>query len=602
MNAVVVEPQYYPREDNNNELLMIVIEKFKKFFFFPRLPDFELIAKNVVNYIYRIYQAPDKRSCELLRSLCQRIMELSNKRKAKLRDIEENGVESSQPTKLYIANYLLPRIVFFFGAVASKELFYLDVDIYNNMKYREDLKREKNDKNKSISRKSTNMNASATEAMKRLNTTANEKDEEEMMVGATAEDGLAEMILQICENELVSSRQGILSQLEPILVEILNHPARYHDDYMQRAAVMALMRLMVVSSKFCSERIPFLMNILKKTTSAYMKRNIITGLSDFTCRFPNVIEPWTSNLYATLLEIDVSVRLTAVKTLSYLILQEMIRVRGQLSDMAICIVDENDEISSTTKEFFREIAHKQNILYNVLPDIISRLSSDTPVEEEKFRTIMKHIMDLIQKDRQVESLVEKLCYRFKITNLERQWRDVAYCLSLLNHSEKTIKKLIEYMPNYRDKIQYDEVYECFKAIITNANKQTTKVELKNAAKEFDTKLQECMEVQENGVGAANPSTQDENQSDSDRIAEMAASQQKKRQNKRGVGKSMKNKRQNRLAARMISDDEDDDDDDFTENSPPPKGKGRGKRGQRVQSESDDSSEEDQPVRGRRQRK
>jgi condensin complex subunit 1 len=131
-----------------------------------------------------------------------------------------------------------------------------------------------------------------------------------------------------------------------------------------------------------------------------------------------------------------------------------------------------------TQQFFKEIAHKSNILYNVLPDIISRLSDmKLNLEEDKYRTIMKYIIRLIQKDRQVESLVEKLCLRFKVTNEERQWRDIAYCLTLLTYTEKTMKKLVDLIGNFKDKVQVTEVYDSFKLIISNTSK-LAKPELK----------------------------------------------------------------------------------------------------------------------------
>jgi len=40
--------------------------------------------------------------------------------------------------------------------------------------------------------------------------------------------------------------------------------------------------------------------------------------------------------------------------------------------------------------FFTELSQKGNTLYNVMPDIISRLSTpDLNLDEEKFKTIMK---------------------------------------------------------------------------------------------------------------------------------------------------------------------------------------------------------------------
>ena len=57
-----------------------------------------------------------------------------------------------------------------------------------------------------------------------------------------------------------------------------------------------------------------------------------------------------------------------------------------------------------------------NAVYNILPDVISRLSDpQSGVPEELFNSIMKYLMVYIQKEKQSESLVEKLCFRFRAT-------------------------------------------------------------------------------------------------------------------------------------------------------------------------------------------
>lgn len=100
---------------------------------------------------------------------------------------------------------------------------------------------------------------------------------------------------------------------------------------------------------------------------------------------------------------------------------------------------------------------------------------------------MKYIFGLISKDRQIEGLVDKLCYRFKVTQQERQWRDIAYCLSLLNYNEKTIKKLTDNIVTFKDKVQVQEIYEYFRTIIADTSK-LAKPELKVSAKFHKTIL------------------------------------------------------------------------------------------------------------------
>lgn len=628
---------YYKRLDDP-EVIDGIISNFKRFFFYPKLPDFELIASQTINFLYKMCYAPDLLCQDIIHDICMKLNEISQKRAEKMMEVSENGVESSQKTEIYIPKYLLPRIIFIFGHIASKELVYLDNDVYLNIKHREELKREKKEKNTNTIRKSTvNLNASASETLKRLssaNTNPADQQEDEAYMGATAEDTLAEMINNICENQLIGSADGLLHHFVPILTEILKHPGKYPDQHVQRAAVLTLMRFMVVSATLCGENIAFLMNILRNAKSSSMKCNIIIGLADLTSRFANIIEPWQPNFYLMLLETDEIVRLTAMKMLSYVILQAIVRVTGEISNMAGCIVDENPEIRNAAKEFFRQLIESKELeYYKIMPDIISRLSqSDTPIAEDKFHAVMKYLLELIQKDRQVETLVEKLCSRFRTTNTERQWRDVAFCLSLLSHTEKTMKKLLDHFPNYKDKVQYDEIYDCFKTIISNANKHALKPELKNLAKELDQKITASLQVNENGDVSMDQKTAEGAAQNSDGSPGNPSASQpaKKDAKKRGPAKpSAKQRRQNRFARAMSSDDDDDDDDDDNENSPPPararakgknakgataalnnsaasvRGKGRGGRGRATQQSSESSEESDdepQPAKGRRGRR
>lgn len=279
-----------------------------------------------------------------------------------------------------------------------------------------------------------------------------------------------------------------------------------------------------------------------------------------------------------------------------------VQVTGQLADIASCIVDPNEEIQNVTKEFFHQlVASKEAEYFKILPDIISRLSSnDTPIEEDKFRIIMKYLMELIQKDRQVENLVEKLCVRFRNTNKERQWRDVAYCLSLLNHSEKTMRKLIDNIGAYKDKIQNDEIYDSFKTIVSNANKQVTKLELKNLAKELDTKLQQCLEIDQNGGDVSMNENREAGDGDSsDRSNAPSASQKQRKQTNKKTGPKTKKKSRLDRFAEFDSDEESD------ENAPPIARRtaamnSSARNGRRVQlpSQSSESEDEDVPRRTR----
>ena len=53
--------------------------------------------------------------------------------------------------------------------------------------------------------------------------------------------------------------------------------------------------------------------------------------------------------------------------------------------------------------------------------------------------------------------MDKLCQRFHATTAARQWRDIAFCLSLLTLNEKSLRKLLENFPCYADKLAEEQV-------------------------------------------------------------------------------------------------------------------------------------------------
>jgi condensin complex subunit 1 len=488
--------EVYHRLEGNDRKVTNVLNMFRKYFITLETECFDEICSKTFQYIYSMCHLPNVISQELIQGLWTEMVEISD-----LYDEahpgtdlapEENGVILSQavlPTQapdddkgfmIFPAQHL-SRFVFMIGYVAMKELIYLDVDIFSNLKYRQDLTdAQKSTKKNSQSELRPSMNVSSAMAVKRRSEMPgmDEEENEEDVVGQSNDDVIIEQINAIIESEMLFHKESVFKQFIPLIVEILKHPTKYNQPELQRSALLALIHLMSVSSQFCETNMQFLMNIFSHAQDIDIKCNVIIGLSDLTFRFPNVIEPWSCHLYSTLYDENRELRLTTVRILAHLISHEMILVKGQISDLAMCIVDPDDEIKKTTEVFFKEIANKSNILYNVLPDIISRLSDPKlKLEEGKYQIIMKYIMGLISKDRQVEGLVEKLCFRFKVTEQERQWRDIAYCLSLLSYTEKTIKKLTGNITLFKDKVQVQEVYDYFRRIISNTLK-LAKPELK----------------------------------------------------------------------------------------------------------------------------
>ena len=64
---------------------------------------------------------------------------------------------------------------------------------------------------------------------------------------------------------------------------------------------------------------------------------------------------------------------------------------------------------------------------------------------------------------------------FVFCSVDRQWRDLAFCLSLLSFSERSLRKLQENFACFNDKLYEDDVYNSFCSIM-NASKKFAKSE------------------------------------------------------------------------------------------------------------------------------
>jgi condensin complex subunit 1 len=214
----------------------------------------------------------------------------------------------------------------------------------------------------------------------------------------------------------------------------------------------------------------------------------------------------------------------------------MIKTRGQMYEIALCTIDPEPQISSLAKLFFQELAQRNNglVIYNAMPDIISHLSGGgnetstasgasaatdqlgaRAISEESFRTIVTYLFTFIKRDKQCETLIEKLCQGFRQANAsERKCRDLAFCLSKIQLSENGIKKLKETFKLYADKLTIPMVYDTFKQVILrNARKLPT---LRNETKLLIDELEKQIdEVKQKGIaddlpGGQNPTPGDRN--------------------------------------------------------------------------------------------
>ncbi|KAH6918222.1 condensin [Coprinopsis sp. MPI-PUGE-AT-0042] len=370
----------------------------------------------------------------------------------------------------------LSQLLFVVGHVAIKHIVYLEL-------VEREWKRQKDAK------------AAAEKKAAGADTGRNAKDkdgDELDQVAGNAEDEIGDQIAAIREKELLYGSQSLLAIYGPMIVHICGSPHKFKNPTLRAAATLAFSKFLCVSSQFCDAHHRLLFKILETSRDANIRSNIVIALGDVAVAFNHIIDENSADLYKGLSDKNMTVKKNTLMVLTHLILNGMIKVKGQLGEMAKCVDDSDERIADLARLFFSELSTKENAIYNNLPDVISHLSSgDHAVDEDKFESTMRYIFTFIEKDKQAEAIVQKLCERFHLTSDARQWRDIAFCLSLLPFkSEKSVKKLIEGLPFYRDKLHEPKVYARFLEILIKARQNKSKEKPDAELDEFEKILEE----------------------------------------------------------------------------------------------------------------
>lgn len=379
-------------------------------------------------------------------------------------------------------------------------------------------------------------------------------EEELGLVEGSVEDTEADLVRRICDGELLEEGQ-LLAAFVPLVVRLCSNPGAYADCDLATVSCLALCKLTFVSHDFCERNLRLLFTLLEKSPSPSIRCNTMVALGDLCFRFPNLLEPWSPSMYSRLRDPSRSVRRTALIVMTHLILRDMVKVKGQISEIAVLLVDDDEEISLLARSFFNELSCKGNTVYNLLPDIISRLSDvECGIEEEPFHAVMRLTFGYITKDRQTESLVEKLCQRFRTATLDRQYRDLAFCLGLLPASERGLRKIQDNFDCISDKLQQDYVYQQFQSLVGRL-RRALRPELKVLVDEFEQRICRC-----HSRGLDEGDTVDMKSSQLPKaVAKGTAGKKMAVSETPGVGRRRKPRR--KVCVDFSSDEEDEDEDD-----------------------------------------
>lgn len=332
------------------------------------------------------------------------------------------------------------------------------------------------------------------ESAQKLDKSDQNNNDDLAKVSASAEDDFTELIKTVREHEVLFGPDSIFTTLSSLVVTVCSNNTVFSDAKIQRIATLAFAKLMTISSIFCERNLQLFLTILERSTDPVIRSNLIIGFGDLAQVFNRLVDQNIDYLFNRLRDDDLIVRRNTLMVLTHLSLCGMIKVKGQIGEIAKCLIDSDLRIRNLARIFFSEMAERDSGtiggsgIYNHLPDILSHLSGDRIISEEEFRLIMKFIFEFIKKEKQMENLIEKLCSRFRNSDELRHSRDLAYCLSLISFSgDRSLKKLVESFPLYQDKLVDEIVLGSFVEIVQRS-KKFCKSEMKPLIDEFEGKL------------------------------------------------------------------------------------------------------------------
>jgi condensin complex subunit 1 len=426
-------------------------------------------AEEAINAVFAICPAPEQVSKHIITGMM----------------ITTFDAERDASSMMHVCNPLrLSRFFFVVGHISLKLLVYSEFisgAVRSANAVRTISKQEQADKVKSRNKRGTEVKI-------------NDDIEAELGLAQAAEAETENMVADIAEKEIIG--RGLIDLFTPLVVRVVaNENGCFSSEVLMQSSVLALCKLMCISRSFCENHLSLLFTAIENApkTDITLRANTVIALGDLAFRFPNEVEPYTSKIYSALRDDSTRVRLHTLMVLTHLILNDMVKVKGQVCEIALCLRDSEVRIRDMARLLFHELSKRSNNpIYNLLPEIISRLSNGS-VKKDDFRSIMTFLLNFITKERQAEMIVEKLCQRFPKCTTISQKANISYCLAHVKLNEKCIKILNESFILYKDSLFDEDVFRNFMAIVTKS-KKFAKPEMKQFLDEWEGKLKEHSEM------------------------------------------------------------------------------------------------------------
>lgn len=291
-----------------------------------------------------------------------------------------------------------------------------------------------------------------------------------------------------------------------------------------QTCVDCLCNFMILSPLICDEYLHIFFKLLEaKSTPSSIKNNLLVTMGDLIRRHSTILTEKKGLIFRNLRIKDDDLRRTAVIILSQLVLNDYLKLRGEVIDFVLLLNDSNVKIRSTLNAFFQELRKKDpKIFSNMIPDAINRFSvlqsrSQGVPEEEKqskailpeeregvvegqdlgdlleknqkvydnlyeqdrlhelFTKFLRFILDFIDKDKVGPMLVEKLCNKLKFNKNRLEVLNIFRCFYFFVSNDSAVLKLLENGSVLKEKMDSGPIREIMTTLINTKLKKSAKV-------------------------------------------------------------------------------------------------------------------------------
>ena len=101
---------------------------------------------------------------------------------------------------------------------------------------------------------------------------------------------------------------------------------------------------MCVSKKICVENLDIIFDLVRSRIEFGVKANIIITLADLFNRFPNDLNERVKDIFMLLHDREIHVRQQGLMVITHLILNDMLKLKGEIVDICKLLEDPDDRI------------------------------------------------------------------------------------------------------------------------------------------------------------------------------------------------------------------------------------------------------------------